>query len=166
MGRHLPYYSKRRGGTALSHFSRHKTTDADFENKLYFRTDKSYVDGALDWTDNAVRWINLSSYLDTGDLPMVRENALISDFHVHEGLITIYYSYPDAIDTTMLYADKDMAFNQKTSRSCRNPNSSSSGLALRSPSGKILARCSMSPTGCAGRISPIWIWTMTALRKK
>lgn len=84
-----------------------------FENKLYFRTDKSYVDGALDCTDNAVRWINLSSYLDTGDLPMVRENALISDFHVHEGLITIYYSYPDAIDTTMLYADKDMAFNQK-----------------------------------------------------
>lgn len=80
---------------------------------MYFLTDKSYVDGALDWADNTIRWIHLAS-LDTGDLLMVQKNALISDFHVHEGLITIYYSYPDAIDTTMLYTDKDMAFNQKS----------------------------------------------------
>lgn len=83
-----------------------------FENKLYFRTDESYTDGALDWADNTVRWIDLAS-LDTGSLPMVRENALISDFNVHEGLITIYYSYPDAIDTTMLYTENDVTFNQK-----------------------------------------------------
>ncbi|MDE7321876.1 MAG: hypothetical protein K2N73_03970 [Lachnospiraceae bacterium] len=83
-----------------------------FEGKLYFKTDSTYTAGALDWADNAVRWIDLTS-LDTGDLPMVRENALISYFRVYDGMIEIYYSYPDAVDTIMLYADEDTAFNHK-----------------------------------------------------
>ena len=44
---------------------------------------------------------------------MVRENALISDFWLYDGMIKIYYSYPDAVDTMMLYTDKDVVFNQK-----------------------------------------------------
>ncbi|MDE7183989.1 MAG: hypothetical protein K2O40_05815, partial [Lachnospiraceae bacterium] len=83
-----------------------------FEGKLYFKTDSMYTAGALDWADNAIRWIDLAS-LDTGDLPMVRENALISYFRVYDGMIEIYYSTPDAVDTIMLYADEDTAFNHK-----------------------------------------------------
>ncbi len=86
---------------------------AVFEETLYFKTDSTYTEGALDWADNTIRWIDLKS-LHTGDLPMVRENALISNFYIHEGLITIDYSYPDAIDTMMLYTDKDVAFNRKS----------------------------------------------------
>ncbi len=83
-----------------------------FEGKLYFKTDSTYTKDALDWADDTIRWIDLES-LDTGDLPMVRENALISSFQVYDGLVKIYYSYPDAIDTMMLYTDKDVAFNHK-----------------------------------------------------
>ncbi|MEZ3473504.1 MAG: M56 family metallopeptidase [Lachnospiraceae bacterium] len=83
-----------------------------FEEKLYFKTDRTYTEGALDWADNTIRWIDLDS-LQTGDLPMVRENALISDFWLYDGMIKIYYSYPDAVDTMMLYTDKDVVFNQK-----------------------------------------------------
>ncbi len=83
-----------------------------FEQKLYFKTDSTYIQGALDWADNTVRWIDLES-LDTGDLPMIRENALISYFDVYDGMIQIYYSYPDAIDTIMLYAEEDTVFHDK-----------------------------------------------------
>ncbi len=45
-----------------------------FEEKLYFITDNTYTENALDWADNTIRYIDLAS-LDTGDLSMVRENA-------------------------------------------------------------------------------------------
>lgn len=83
-----------------------------FEEKLYFITDNTYTENALDWADNTIRYIDLAS-LDTGDLSMVRENALISDFLIDDGIIKIYYSFPDAIDTFMLYTDKDTVFNHK-----------------------------------------------------
>lgn len=83
-----------------------------FEEKLYFKTDSTYTADALDWADNTVRWIDLKS-LDTGDLSMVRENALISYFWIYNGIIQIYYSYPDIVDTMMLYAEEDTAFNHK-----------------------------------------------------
>ncbi len=36
-----------------------------------------------------------------------------SDFLIDNGIIKIYYSFPDAIDTFMLYTDKDTVFNHK-----------------------------------------------------
>ncbi len=59
-----------------------------FEEKLYFITDNTYTENALDWADNTIRYIDLAS-LDTGDLSMVRENALISDFLIDNGIIKI-----------------------------------------------------------------------------
>lgn len=76
-----------------------------FEGKLYFKTDKNYTANALDWADNAICWIDLET-LDTGSLPMVRENALISDFCIYDGIIEISYSYPETVDTFMLYVDE------------------------------------------------------------
>ncbi|MDE7202899.1 MAG: M56 family metallopeptidase [Lachnospiraceae bacterium] len=83
-----------------------------FEDRLYFLTDHSYTDNALDWSDDTIRWIDLQT-LAVGDLSLVRRNASISDFYVSEGFITIYYS-PDDIDTQMLYADEDSALLTET----------------------------------------------------
>lgn len=84
-----------------------------FEEKLFFKTDNTYTEGALDWADNTIRYIDLAS-LNTGELTMVRENALISSFGIYDGLIKIYYYFPDVVDTFMLYADKDTVFNHKS----------------------------------------------------
>lgn len=84
-----------------------------FENTLYFRTDKTYYDGALDWSDNTIRWIDLSTG-ETGDLPFIRENQNIAFFSVYEGLAVIRYSTPDITDTIMLYTDGDTALNGKS----------------------------------------------------
>lgn len=77
-----------------------------FEGRLYFKTDKLYQEGALDWGDNTIRWIDLET-LATGDLSLVREDALISEFYIYDGLIQIWYAYPDIVDYEMLYADED-----------------------------------------------------------
>lgn len=77
-----------------------------FEDRLYFKTDKLYQEGVLDWADNAIRWIDLET-LAAGDLPLVRENALISEFYIYDGSIQIWYAYPDTVDYEMLYADED-----------------------------------------------------------
>lgn len=83
-----------------------------FEDRLYFVTDRLYVDGALDWSDNAIRWIDLQT-LAVGDLPMVRTDATISSFEFYDGIIKIYYNTDD-IDTQMLYADGDIVFHGKS----------------------------------------------------
>ncbi len=83
-----------------------------FEETLYFRTDQSYYDGALDWSDNTIRWIDLNTG-KTGDLPFIRQNQNIAFFAVYEGLAVIRYSTPDVTDTIMLYTDEDPAFNGK-----------------------------------------------------
>lgn len=84
-----------------------------FEDRLYFRTDQSYYDGALDWSDNTIRWIDLATG-KTGDLPFIRENQDIAFFSVYEGLAVIRYSTPDVTDTVMLYTDGDTAINGKS----------------------------------------------------
>lgn len=84
-----------------------------FENTLYFRTDKTYYDGALDWSDNTIRWIDLNTG-KTGDLPFIRESQNIAFFSVYEGLAVIRYSTPDITDTIMLYTDGDTALNGKS----------------------------------------------------
>lgn len=77
-----------------------------FENRLYFKTDRFYPDGTLDWEDNTIRWIDLAGG-ETGDLSLVRRNASISDFDIYDGIITIHYHDPDnPFDTQMLYADE------------------------------------------------------------
>lgn len=83
-----------------------------FEDTLYFRTDRSYYDGALDWSDNTIRWIDLNTG-KTGDLPFIRDNQNIAFFSVYEGLAVIRYSTPDITDTIMLYTDEDTALNGK-----------------------------------------------------
>lgn len=83
-----------------------------FEGRLYFVTDRFYIDGALDWSDNAIRWIDLQT-LAVGDLPMVRTNASISSFGIYDGIITIYYN-PDDVDTQMLYTDEDIVFHDRS----------------------------------------------------
>lgn len=83
-----------------------------FEDTLYFRTDRSYYDGALDWSDNTIRWIDLNTG-KTGDLPFIRDNQNIAFFSVYEGLAVIRYSTPDVTDTIMLYTDEDTALNGK-----------------------------------------------------
>lgn len=83
-----------------------------FENRLYFLTDRHYTDGALDWADNTIRFIDLQTRA-VGDLPMVRKNAVISSFDIYDGIITIYYN-TDNIDVQMLYADEDSAFHDKS----------------------------------------------------
>lgn len=77
-----------------------------FEDKLYFCTDKSYYDGALDWSDNTIRWIDLNTGA-TGDLPFIRENQTIAFFYINEGIAVIRYNTPDVTDTIMLYTDED-----------------------------------------------------------
>ena len=84
-----------------------------FENTLYFRTDKTYYDGALDWSDNTIRWSDLNTG-ETGDLPFIRENQNIAVFSVYEGLAVIRYSTPDITDTIMLYTDGDTDLNGKS----------------------------------------------------
>ncbi len=83
-----------------------------FEERLYFLTDRYYVDGALDWANNTIRWIDLQT-LVVGDLPMVRQNTSISGFGIYDGIITIYYDSED-MDTQMLYAEEDSAFHGKS----------------------------------------------------
>lgn len=83
-----------------------------FEGRLYFVTDRFYIDGALDWSDNAIRWIDLQT-LAVGDLPMVRTNASISSFGIYDGIITIYYNLDD-VDTQMLYTDQDIVFHDRS----------------------------------------------------
>ena len=77
-----------------------------FEGRLYFKTDKEYNEGALDWADNTIRWVDLKT-LDTGDLSLVRKDALISEFDIRDGVITVCYAYPDAVDDMMLYVEED-----------------------------------------------------------
>ncbi|MCM1184148.1 MAG: M56 family metallopeptidase [Roseburia sp.] len=84
-----------------------------FEGRLYFKTDSGYREGALDWEDNAIRWIDLET-LATGDLSLVRRDGLISEFNIRDGLITVRYAYPDVVDVLMLYVDEDTAFGEKS----------------------------------------------------
>lgn len=84
-----------------------------FEGKLYFMTDSSYVDGALDWVYNTIRWVDLQT-LETGDLILTRENSSIDYFRIFDGILDIWYNYPsDVVETMMLYIDEEAAFNGK-----------------------------------------------------
>ncbi|MDE6622498.1 MAG: M56 family metallopeptidase [Lachnospiraceae bacterium] len=83
-----------------------------FEERLYFLTDRFYTDGALDWSDNTIRWIDLQT-LAVGDLPMVQTNASISTFGIYDGIVKVYYTSDD-VDTQMLYASEDIAFHGKS----------------------------------------------------
>lgn len=85
-----------------------------FEGRLYFKTDHLYQEGALDWQDTTIRWIDLQT-LETGDLQMVRKDCLISSFTIRQGIVTISYAYPDGVlDSHMLYISEDTAWNGKS----------------------------------------------------
>lgn len=99
-----------------------------FENRLYFVTDHFYVDGALDWSDNTIRWIDLQT-LAVGDLPMVRTDATISSFEFYDGIIKIYYNTDD-IDTQMLYADGDIVYHGKSITQLNEAEQQQLGLEL------------------------------------
>lgn len=81
-----------------------------FEDKMYFMTDSFYTEGALDWEDNAIRMLDLET-LEWEDLSLVRRDALISTFVMREGVITIWYAYPDVTDSMMLYREEDTLLN-------------------------------------------------------
>ncbi|MDE7272741.1 MAG: M56 family metallopeptidase [Lachnospiraceae bacterium] len=83
-----------------------------FEGKLYFRTDASYEDGALDWSNTAIRWIDLETGA-IGDLSFLQENRSISFFTIYNGLAVIHYDSSDDSDTRMLYIDEDTSLNGK-----------------------------------------------------
>lgn len=86
-----------------------------FEGKLYFITDSFYFQGALDWADNAVRWVDLETFA-TGDLPLGRNpNAIIIDsFYIRQGIVGVHYTYPrEEWEVMMLYAKEDVALNGK-----------------------------------------------------
>jgi len=84
-----------------------------FENRLYFATDRDYTDGALDWANNTIRWIDLENGT-TGDLTLVRDNNPIAFYYINDGIVTIRYSAPDITDTLLLYIDNEIVFHGKT----------------------------------------------------
>lgn len=85
-----------------------------FEGRLFFKTDHLYEEGALDWQDTVIRWIDLQT-LETGDLRMVRNDGLIASFSIRQGIITICYAYPnDVVDTYMLYVSEDTVLDGKS----------------------------------------------------
>lgn len=83
-----------------------------FEGKLYFLIDKLYEEGALDWADNAIRWIDLET-LETGDLVLGREDPLIDGYRVHDGVVTVFYIAPKEGEERMLYHSEETVLNNK-----------------------------------------------------
>lgn len=83
-----------------------------FEGKLYFLTDNLYEEGALDWADNTIRWIDLETF-ETGDLALEREEPLIEDFRVYDGILTVTYIAPEEVEEKMLYHQGETVINDK-----------------------------------------------------
>lgn len=83
-----------------------------FEGKLYFLTDKLYEEGALDWADSAIRWIDLET-LETGDLVLGREDPLIEDYRVCDGVVTVFYIAPEEGEDRMLYHPGETVLSNK-----------------------------------------------------
>ena len=87
-----------------------------FEGCLYFLTDKTYTEGALDWVDNTIRWVNLST-LETGDLVLdiPVDMPIISEFWMaDDGIIITQCIVPEGAYSTMLYHENETVFNGKT----------------------------------------------------
>lgn len=87
-----------------------------FEGCLYFLTDKTYTEGALDWVDNTIRWVNLST-LETGDLVLdiPVDMPIISEFWMaDDGIIITQCIVPEGAYSTMLYHENEAVFNGKT----------------------------------------------------
>lgn len=89
-----------------------RTQMSVFEGKLYFLTDKLYEEGALDWADNTIRWIDLET-LETGDLVLGREYSLIEDYRVYDGMVTVSYIAPEEVEGRMLYHQGEVVINDK-----------------------------------------------------
>ncbi len=85
-----------------------------FEGKLYFITDSFYEEGALDWADNTVRWVDLETFA-TGDLYFGRpQDVMIDSYYIRQGIVGAHFTYPRELwDVMMLYAKEDVALNGK-----------------------------------------------------
>ena len=60
-----------------------------FENRLYFKTDITYEEGALDWADCGIKWIDLQT-LENDILNIDLDiNQMVTDFYVYNGLISV-----------------------------------------------------------------------------
>lgn len=60
-----------------------------FENRLYFKTDVTYKEGALDWADCGIKWIDLQT-LENDILNIdLNINQMVTDFYVYNGLISV-----------------------------------------------------------------------------
>lgn len=60
-----------------------------FENRLYFKTDITYKEGALDWADCGIKWIDLQT-LENDILNIdLNINQMVTDFYVYNGLISV-----------------------------------------------------------------------------
>lgn len=81
-----------------------------FEGKLYFLVDKLYEDGALDWADNTIRWVDLQT-LEAGDLVLERENPLIREYRLQDGVLTVWYLAPEGVEKKMLYHEGETVMN-------------------------------------------------------
>lgn len=83
-----------------------------FEGKLYFLTDKLYQDGALDWADNTIRWVDLQT-LEVGDLVLGREDPLIQEYRLSDGILTVWYAAPEDTEEMMLYHEGETVMDGK-----------------------------------------------------
>ena len=88
-----------------------------FEGKLYFLTDRYYFEGALDWDNNTVRWVDLRT-LETGDVPLEEEDRSLSDFTLRDGILIVRYygekpGTPAAYHAMMLWAEGETVMNGK-----------------------------------------------------
>ena len=86
-----------------------------FEDCLYFLTDSTYIEGALDWRDNTIRWIDLKT-LETGDLVLnipVNSGGLpfITAFRMpNDGIVIVDCANPKELNATMQYDEGEMMF--------------------------------------------------------
>lgn len=103
------------GGTAERIYEGYAGTGPQmtvFEGRLYFLVDKFYEDGALDWADNTIRWVDLQTF-ERGDLVLGRENPLITWFRVDDGFVMVEYAAPEEVEGMMLYHDGETVMNGK-----------------------------------------------------
>lgn len=83
-----------------------------FEGRLYFLTDKLYQDGALDWADNTIRWVDLQT-LEVGDLVLGSEDPLIQEYRLSDGILTVWYTAPEDTEEMMLYHEGETVMDGK-----------------------------------------------------
>lgn len=78
-----------------------------YGNKLYFKTDKSYQKGALEWADTTVRWISLETD-EIGDVELSYSGSnvpTIQNYTIYQGIMLIHYSTGSKTETDVIFLE-------------------------------------------------------------